>query len=116
MEEAQPWYDSQIFPNPNARLQAWHEVARRQNGRTTLGVLAADELKTFYYEAKGVQPGRRSPMDVLRWFWLETAAGEAIVAMRDHAAQSADPAMKGLATLSLVPRAVLPLLAERGAG
>ena len=130
-----------------AQLQAWHEVARRQNGRTTLGVtglsppalgeyldawlrgdakppfqglalagalkLAADELKTFYYEAKGVQPGRRSPMDVLRWFWLETAAGEAIVAMRDHAAQSADPAMKGLATLSLVPRAVLPLLADR---
>ena len=66
-----------------AQLQAWHEVARRQNGRTTLGVLAA---------------------------------GEAIVAMRDHAAQSADRAMKGLATLSLVPRAVLPLLAERGAG
>ena len=43
-------------------------------------------------------------------------AGETIVAMRDHAAQSADPAMKGLATLSLVPRAVVPLLAERGAG
>lgn len=134
-----------------AQLQAWHEVARRHNGRTTLGVtglspreigeflyawlrgesnppfreglplagalkLAADELKTFYYEAKGVQPGRRTPSEVLSWFWLETAAGETIFAMRDHAMQSADPSMKGLATLSLVPRAAHALLAARPAG
>ncbi len=133
-----------------AQLQAWHEVARRHNGRTTLGMtglsprelgefldawlrgqskplfreglalagalkLAADELKTFYYEAKGVQPGRRTPSEVLRWFWLETAAGETILAMRDHAMQSADPSMKGLATLSLVPRAAHALLAARPA-
>ncbi len=73
--------------------------------------LASDELKTFYYEAKGAQPGRHTPDEVLRWFWRETAAGEVFVAMRDHAAQSPDPGMKGIATLSLVPRAALPLLA-----
>ena len=78
--------------------------------------LAADELKTFYYEAKAVQPGRHSPAQVLEWFWLDTAAGEAFVALRDMAAKSADPGMKGIATLSLVPRAVLPLLAARQAG
>ncbi len=129
-----------------AQLQAWHEVALRRNGRTTLGVtgmapaglgdflvawlddqprpafgeglalpaalkLAADELKAFYYEAKGAQPGRHTPDEVLRWFWLETTAGQLLVAMRDHAAQSPDPGFKGIATLSLVPRAALPLLA-----
>ena len=134
-----------------AQLQAWHEVARRHHGRTTLGVtglsprelggfldswltgtpkppfreglapagalkLAADELKTFYYEAKAVQPGKHLPAEVQRWFWLETAAGETFVALRDLAALSADPAMKGIATFSLMPRAVLPLLAARGAG
>ena len=134
-----------------AQLQAWHEVAVRRNGRTTLGVtglsprelgeflgawlsgnpkpvfreglapagalkLAADELKTFYYEAKGAQPGRHSPTGVQHWFWLETAAGELFVALRDRAAQSEDPTLKGLATLSLVPRTVLPLLAARTPG
>ena len=124
-----------------AQLQAWHEVAIRRNGRTTLGVtgmspaelgeflvswlsgsakppfrddvtaagalkLAADELKTFYYEAKGAQPGRRSPSVVQDWFWIETTAGKLFVALRDMAAASPDPSMKGLATLSLVPRAV----------
>ncbi len=131
-----------------AQLGAWHEVARRHNGRTTLGItglapdalgkflaawvggtpqppfdstltpgaalkLAADELKAFYYEAKGVQPGRHSPADILRWFWLETAAGELFVALRDWAAKSEDPSMKGLATTSLVPRAAGPLRAAQ---
>lgn len=133
-----------------AQLGAWHEVAQKRNGRTTLGTtglsprelaeylvawvddvpkasfdetltiagtlkLAADELKAYYYEARGAQPGRHSPADVLRWFWVETSAGELLAALRDHAAQSDDPAMKGLATLSLVPRAAQPLLEERGA-
>ena len=131
-----------------AQLQAWHEVAVRLNGRTTLGVtglapaelgafllswltetprppfragitpvgalkLAADELKTFYYEAKGAQPGRRSPDEVLEWFWTGTTAGELFTALRDRAAASADPAMKGIATLSLVPRAVAQLASKR---
>ena len=85
-------------------------------GLTQAGALklAADELKTFYYEAKSVQPGKRTPDDVLRWFWLDTTAGEALVAIRDKASRSGDPTFKGLATLSMVPRAVVPLLAARG--
>ncbi len=132
-----------------SQLQAWHEVAVKRNGRTTLGMtgltprqlgefvgawlndgapsiyregmtmagalkLAADELKTFYYEAKAAQPGRHSPGDILDWFWLETAAGQAFVALRDKAALSDDPTMKGLATLSLVPRAMQAALQARG--
>ena len=68
--------------------------------------LATDELKAFYYEAKSVQPGRHTPVDIQNWFWMETTAGEVFLRLRDLAAQSADPSMKGLATLSLVPRQV----------
>lgn len=68
--------------------------------------LATDELKAFYYEAKAVQPGRQSMSDIQNWFWMETAAGQAFLELRNKAGQSSDPTMKGLATLSLVPRAV----------
>ncbi len=75
--------------------------------------LATDELKAFYYEAKAVQPGRHTPTDIANWFWMETAAGETFLALRDMAGQSADPTMKGLATLSLVPRTVVAALKAR---
>ena len=68
--------------------------------------LACDELKAYYYEAKSVQPGRHASAAVQHWFWHDTAAGKAFVAIRTKAAQSADPSMKPLAVLSLVPRAV----------
>jgi hypothetical protein len=78
--------------------------------------LATDELKTFYCEAKSAQPGRHSPDSIAEWFWLQTAAGEAFIALRDMAAKSSEPSMKGLATLSLVPRSVVAMVAERAAG
>lgn len=68
--------------------------------------LATDELKAFYYEAKAVQPGRHSMTDIQDWFWMETTAGRTFIELRNMAARSSDPAMKGLATLSLVPRAI----------
>ena len=124
-----------------SQLQAWHDVALKHRGRTTLGLtgrtpnelgaflaswltdnpratyrediasapalkFATDELKAFYYEAKSVQPGRHSPADIQNWFWMETVAGQVFLSLRDRAALSGDPTMKGLATLSLVPRAV----------
>ena len=68
--------------------------------------LACDELKAYYYEAKSVQPGRHSSVAIQHWFWHETAAGQAFLALREKAAQSKDPSMKPLAVQSLVPRAV----------
>lgn len=68
--------------------------------------LACDELKAYYYEAKSVQPGRHASATIQRWFWHDTAAGQAFVTLREKAAQSADPSMKPLALQSLVPRAV----------
>jgi hypothetical protein len=78
--------------------------------------LATDELKAFYYEAKSVQPGRHTPVQIADWFWTETAAGAMFLALRDMAGRSTDPTMKGLATLSLVPRAVAAALKARAGG
>jgi len=124
-----------------AQLQAWHELAVKHRGRTTLGVtgltpaeIAAylaswlsdrpqasyradvspadalkfcfDELKAFYYEAKSVQPGRHTSAAIQDWFWFETAAGQAFLEIRSRVAESTDAAVKALAGLSLVPRAV----------
>jgi hypothetical protein len=124
-----------------SQLQAWHDLAVRHRGRTTLGVTglapdgiaaflaswltdaprptysaelpaadalkrACDELKAFYYEAKAVQPGRHSSALIQDWFWMETAAGRALLEIRNRAAGNPDPAIKALAAQSLVPRAV----------
>lgn len=75
-----------------------------------------DELKAFYYEAKSVQPGRHSSAAIQDWLWFETAAGQAFLDIRAKAAQSPDPAVKALAAMGLVPRAVDVALQARRVG
>lgn len=101
-----------------AFLAAWIDDQPLQPFAEGLGMaaalkLASDELKVFYYEAKSVQPGRHSPTDIQNWFWMETTAGEVFLKVREKAGLSVEPTMKGLATLSLVPRAVLGALKAR---
>ncbi len=74
---------------------------------------ACDELRAFYLEAKAMQPGKHSSRSMLEWFWKETVAGQAVLALRKIAAQSADASVKGVAVQSLVPRAVEMMLAEQ---
>ncbi|MEQ1772637.1 MAG: hypothetical protein ABL891_02535 [Burkholderiales bacterium] len=128
-----------------SQLGAWHEVAIKLHGRTTLGVTglpamalanylaawlsdtpparyrndvtdgdalkqACDELRAFYCEAKSAQPGAHTSASIQRWFWLETAAGQAIARIKSIAANSAEPSVKAVAAMSLIPRAVEPLL------
>jgi len=74
---------------------------------------ATDELKSFYFEAKLAQPGQHSAKSIQDWFWFETSAGEAFLELRTKFAAEGLPEFKGLATLSMVPRVVLDLLAKR---
>ena len=74
---------------------------------------ATDELKAFYYEAKSAQPGRRTPEEVQNWFWLDTAAGQLFEQLQGVAGRSAEPGMKTLANLTLVPRAMAAALKAR---
>lgn len=74
--------------------------------------LATDELKAFYYEAKSVQPGKHSFDSIQEWFWFDTTAGELFIAIKEKVSHFEDPSFKGLATTSLVPRAIQQRLAQ----
>ena len=74
---------------------------------------ATDELKAFYFEAKAVQPGCHTASSMQEWFWFDTTAGEVLLQLREKLLHEGDPAFKGLATLSMVPRSVLSMLSSR---
>jgi hypothetical protein len=71
---------------------------------------ACDELKAYYLESKSVQPGFHTSRSMLDWFWLDTAAGKALIEIRALAANSADATVKGVSLISIVPRAVEAML------
>ena len=73
---------------------------------------ASDELKTCYYEAKVVQPGQHTAASIAHWFWFETSAGALYLTLREKFAREGDPEFAVLASLSIVPRAVLAQLEE----
>ncbi len=74
---------------------------------------ATDELKAYYFEAKSMQPGQHTSSTLQDWFWFETTAGEILLTLREKLGRDGDPAFKGLATLSMVPRAVLAAVGGR---
>ncbi len=67
---------------------------------------ACDDIKAYYYEAAAAQPGNLSPGAIDQWFWHDTAAARALLAIRDLGLASDDPSLKPLGKLSLIPRAV----------
>lgn len=83
---------------------------------TALGTVlkrCCDDIKTYYFEALGAQPGQLSARAVDRAFWRETAAGRAFIALREIGMQHADKSFAAFADRSLVPRAVQHAHAER---
>jgi hypothetical protein len=67
---------------------------------------ACDDLKAYYYEAVAAQPGNLDAGAIERWFWSETAAAQALLAIRDYCLKSDDESLKPLGKLSLIPRFV----------
>ena len=67
---------------------------------------ACDDLKAYYYEAVAAQPGNLDPKGIERWFWADTAAAQALLAIRDYCLKSDDDSLKPLGKLSLIPRFV----------
>ncbi len=67
---------------------------------------ACDDIKAYYYEAVAAQPGNLEPFAIERWFWRETAAARALLAMRDICLNSDDASLKPLGKQSLIPRSV----------
>jgi len=67
---------------------------------------ACDDIKAYYSEAAAAQPGNLSSRAIEQWFWSETAAARALLAIRDLCLVSDDASLKPLGKLSLIPRTV----------
>lgn len=67
---------------------------------------ACDDVKAYYYEAVAAQPGNLAPKAIENWFWRETAAAKALLAIRDICLKSSDQSLQPLGKLSLIPRFV----------
>jgi hypothetical protein len=67
---------------------------------------ACDDVKAYYYEAVTAQPGNLAPKAIENWFWRETVAAKALLAIRDICLKSSDQSLQPLGKLSLIPRFV----------
>jgi hypothetical protein len=64
----------------------------------------ADDMRYFYPEAAIARPDRpSSDLAVANWLWGETTLGKVLVAIRDASMESADPSLKALAPVTMVP-------------
>jgi hypothetical protein len=67
--------------------------------------LAAQDIKTFYFEAVTARPGSATPASGAfnRWFWQETAAGRILKAVKERCLTEADKSLRKTGALLLVP-------------
>jgi hypothetical protein len=68
---------------------------------------ACDDVKAYYFEAMAAQPGNPSAQAIDSWFWNETAAARAFVAVWEICLRSDDPSLRPLRLVGLLPRAVM---------
>lgn len=64
---------------------------------------ATDDLKAFYYEAATAKPGHIGDVALADWLWGETAAGRAMLALREVCLGSEVPAVKALGQMQILP-------------
>ncbi len=67
--------------------------------------LAAQDLKTFYFESVAARPDATAPENRAfnRWFWSETAAGRVLKAIKEKCLDETDEMMRMNGKLLLVP-------------
>ncbi len=67
---------------------------------------AADDLRTYYYEAATAQPGRAAPtsIELGSWYHYETALGALLYQVRDRVAAVEDPKVNWMG------RAIVPVI------
>lgn len=75
--------------------------------------LAADEIKTVYFEAVAAQPGQPTDsLSLAEWFWGQTTAARVINEMRLICQESEADPLRLLGSLLLVPRSQLPKFSQ----
>ena len=129
IEELAPWHDlaakrrartttglSGMTMNDAARFVASYlnaspapNLAGMSAGETLK--IVCDDIRAYYYEAAAAQPGNPDAQAVLHWFWHDTAAGRAFLALQKICVASSDTSLQVLGGNSLVPRAIMHALA-----
>ena len=99
MDEAARFVASYLKSSPAPSLKG-------MNAGETLKIVC-DDLRAYYYEAAAAQPGNPDAHAVLHWFWHDTAAGRAFLALQKICLNSVDPSLQVLGGNSLVPRAIV---------
>ncbi|OGB05718.1 MAG: hypothetical protein A3E25_16745 [Burkholderiales bacterium RIFCSPHIGHO2_12_FULL_69_20] len=66
-----------------------------------------DDLRAYYEEAAAAQPGGLGPAQMQDWFYLQTVAGQVLVAARSLGLAHADKSVRAMAERVLIPRAIL---------
>lgn len=74
--------------------------------------LACEDIKAYYLEAASAQPGQRAATEAHVWFWRDTAAGRALMQLRDVCLVHEDESVKTFGANNLVPRTILHTLAK----
>ena len=69
--------------------------------------IVCDDLRAYYYESAAAQPGNPDAQAILQWFWRDTAAGRAFLALQKICVASSDDSLQVLGGNSLVPRAIM---------
>jgi len=92
-------------------LASWVAGAPEPNPRPDVSLAlvlkrACDDLKAYYFEALGAQPGNLSAKAIDRWFWNETAAAKAFIALRARCADHPEKHVRIFVERSLLPRAI----------
>lgn len=67
--------------------------------------IAAQDIKSFYYEASTSKPGFAVPSseEFGRWFWHETAAGRILASVRQWCSAQEDEALRMVGAMFLIP-------------
>jgi hypothetical protein len=69
---------------------------------------ALDDLKAYYLEAAAAGPSKPSSQQLGDWLWNQTAAGAAILALREASLKSEDERVKLIAGNFMVPAVRVP--------
>jgi hypothetical protein len=67
--------------------------------------LACEDIKSYYLEACGAQPGNTSHDALFRWFWTQTIASKVFVRLQAVCAAHEDSSVRVFGSRNLIPRA-----------
>ncbi|MBI4190080.1 MAG: hypothetical protein HY525_06020 [Betaproteobacteria bacterium] len=74
--------------------------------------LVCEDIRAYYFEAAAAQPGALSATAIQHWFWHDTAAGRAFLALHKTCLASTDESLRLFGSKSLVPNIILRSLSR----